>query len=143
MSRGDKFFAELETWLGTPFHPYASTKGAGADCKGLMAGAARELGFPEADSLYGLSLDYSLGRKDGIPADLLVEGMGKLFRRVKKMKKGDLLLCLHDGRPGHLACFDGSDAAIHAQISSKAHVKLTKLRALFHYYPLHSVWRWK
>jgi len=143
MTRGDLFLAEVRTWIGTPFHPHAAAKGAGADCKGLLWGAARELDFPEAQTTYAEFIDYNLSKPNGIPSDHLLEGMGNTFRRVKRMKPGDILLLDHNRKPGHLAVYAGDDKAIHTQISSKAWVKETSLRALFHYYPLNSIWRWK
>lgn len=143
MGRGQQFLEEVRTWIGTPFHPHASAKGGGCDCKGLIWGAARELGFPEADTFYAKCVDYNLGKKNGIPSDLLKEGMARVFRRVKKMRPGDILLVSMDGEPRHMAVYSGDGKAIHAQIRSKAWVKETRLAALLHFCPLDSVWRWR
>lgn len=161
--RGALFLAELETWLGTPFEPQQSAKGRGCDCKGLISGAMRELGFPEADSLYATSTGYRLDRSNGIPGATLKRGMEELFDLVEApagtnvanlslpelaglLRPGDLLLCKWGGQPAHLAAYAGPDAngreqAIHTQIKSKAYVKRTELRVLLFYYPLDSVWR--
>lgn len=157
LDRGEVFIAELETWLGTPFEPQQSAKGHGCDCKGLMAGAMREAGFAEAESLYATSTDYRLDRSNGIPGATLKQGMEALFDRVdlgggtiqsnlSRLLPGDLLLCKWSGQPAHLAAYAGPDAngreqAIHTQIKSKAYVKRTELRVLLFYYPLDSVWR--
>lgn len=145
MTRGEVFLAELETWLGTPFREHQAVKGCGCDCKGAMAGAAREIGFPEALSIYATMRDYSLRRRNGIPGDTFREGMAALFDQVpfEERQPGDLLLCLLAGRPAHLAAYAGNDEAIHTQIKSRAYLKRTALRVLFFYYPLDSVWRWR
>jgi NlpC/P60 family putative phage cell wall peptidase len=41
--------AIARTWLGTPYHHQASTRGAGADCVGLVRGIFRELYGREPD----------------------------------------------------------------------------------------------
>jgi hypothetical protein len=68
--------------VGTPFVPQQAVKGKGCDCKGLIWGAARELGFPEADTPYAQFVHYDLGRRDGIPSALLKQGMAALFDRA-------------------------------------------------------------
>jgi cell wall-associated NlpC family hydrolase len=141
MARGDLVAEALQGWDGTPFHPHAKAKGAGCDCKGLLWGVAEQLGFPEADSEYALALDYSLTKRDGVPADRLREGLAKLFRQVKKLKPGDILLCNWDGKPGHIAIYAGDDRAWSALPSSG--VRCRPLCVLFHKFPLDSVWRWK
>ncbi len=35
---------EAQSWLGTPFRPHASVKGAGADCVGLVYGILHNIG---------------------------------------------------------------------------------------------------
>jgi cell wall-associated NlpC family hydrolase len=142
-SRGERFLAELSTWEGTPFHPQQATKGKGCDCKGAMWGAAKELGFPEADSFYATFVNYDLTKAHGVPVALLKEGMAALFDRVEEMEPGDLLLCRVHGAPGHLAAYAGNGEALHTQIKSKAYLKRTNLRALLKVYPLDSVWRWR
>jgi cell wall-associated NlpC family hydrolase len=139
MTFGERVVEEAREWIGTPFKWQQSQKGAGADCKGLIAGIARELGRPEAGSLYAQIADYS----PRFDANLLKRGMAEVFDPASEMEAGDILLCRHNGRPGHLAIYAGEGYAIHAQISSKAWVKETQLRALFHFYPLDSIWRWR
>lgn len=143
MNRGEKFLEEVRTWIGTPFHAQAAAKGVGCDCKGLIWGAARELGFPEADTFYAKCLDYNLNKKDGIPSQLLKEGMAKVFRRGKRMQPGDILLISMEGDPRHLAVYSGNGKAIHAQLRSKAWVKETALRVLLFNSQLDSIWRWR
>lgn len=144
--RGEQFLAEVREWIGTPFHPQAAAKGKGCDCKGLLWGAARQLGFPEADTPYACFIAYDLTTRKGVPAALLKEGMGNVFDRADEMQPGDILLCLWGGEPGHLAVYSGNDRAIHAHtpvITPRGKVKENALRSLFYFYPLDSVWRWK
>lgn len=158
-----RIVAEARSWQGTPFLEQASVKGRGCDCKGLVVGVAREIGLAEAESLHARMCDYDLGRID--PA-LLKAGLAATLCPVAidKAKAGDVLLCRVNGSPAHLAfltepppvgpglraALDPSPRrsaelqggkAVHTQIVSRAQVKETELRVLFHFYPLDSVWR--
>jgi NlpC/P60 family putative phage cell wall peptidase len=133
--------AEARTWLGTPFRWQASQKGVGCDCKGLLWGVARELGFPEAESLYAKVADYSPTRP--VPSALLKEGFAAIFDPVEDMQPGDVLLLKRGGKVMHIAIVSSEDSAIHAQLGSKDHAKETKLRALLKLWQLDSVWRWR
>ena len=140
MTRGEQFLAEARTWIGTPFHERASVKGRGCDCKGLIWGAARELGWPEAETFYARFLDYDLSK--GLPHNTLVEGMRDVFEFVEAPQLGDIMLGYWGKHPGHLSIFSG-ETAIHTQINGKAYVKETALRIVLRVYPLHSMWRWR
>jgi NlpC/P60 family putative phage cell wall peptidase len=39
--------AEARTWLGTPYHDQACTKGIGVDCAGLILGVAQAVGLTD------------------------------------------------------------------------------------------------
>lgn len=86
------------TWVGTPFRWQGRVKGVGCDCKGLVAGVAKEAGRPEADSVYALARDYrhNIGPR-------LQEGLDSLFDRTEAAQEGDVLLILLGGKPEHLA----------------------------------------
>jgi NlpC/P60 family putative phage cell wall peptidase len=139
--RGGLVAAQARLWLGTPFVWQASQRGVGCDCKGLLWGVARELGFPEAESLYARVADYSPTRP--VPSALLKEGFAAIFDPVSEMQPGDILLLKRGGCVAHIAIVSSDDSAIHAQIDSKAWVKETKLRALLKVWQLDSVWRWR
>lgn len=148
MTRGEQFLAEIREWEGTPFHAQAAAKGKGADCKGMLWGAARNLGFPEADTFYATFIEYDLTTRDGIPGGLLKEGMAAIFDEVsfEDRELGDILLCKWGNEPGHLAVYSGNDRAIHTHtplVAAHGKVRENALRSLFFYYPLDSVWRWK
>lgn len=140
-SRGELVAQALPSWDRTPFHPHAKAKGAGCDCKGLLWGVAEELGFPEAQSEYAQALDYNLSKREGVPADRLREGFSKLFRRVKKPRPGDILLCDWGGKPGHIAIYAGDGRAWSSLPGSG--VRCRRLEVLHHKFPLDSIWRWK
>lgn len=153
-TRGEAVAAEAREWLGTKFVWQASQKGVGCDCKGLLWGVARELGFPEAESLYARVADYSPTRP--VPSALLKEGLAAIFDPVASIddvQLGDVLLLSIRGKPAHLAIVSDQRAAgpdfpvlwraIHAQIGTKDWVKETVLRSLLRMFPLDSVWRWR
>lgn len=143
-SRGDLVAAEVERWDRTPFHPQQRARGRGVDCKGLPWGVASELGFPEAESYYARFSTYDLNAKNGLPHELLLEGMAVLFDRVEEILPGDLLLLKVGPHPRHIAIASRNpERAWHAQIAPNAYVKEASLRALLKLFPLHSVWRWR
>lgn len=129
--------AEARQWIDTKFLWGQSAKGQGCDCKGLIAGVLRELGRPEADSVYALMADYRADRP--VPAATLFEGMAALFDRVKDIAPGHILLLNHGGRPGHLAIVVGDGRIVNSAVGSV--VKERPIEVLFHKNPLHSVWR--
>ncbi len=141
MTRGELVAAEARTWIKTPFIPQASQKGRGCDCKGLVWGVARELGFPEAESIYAKIADYSLARP--IDGKLMKEGVAAVFDPADEIEAGDVLLLRIGRTPAHLAIYVGGGRAIHAQIGSKDWVKETRLEALLKMFPLDSAWRWR
>jgi cell wall-associated NlpC family hydrolase len=162
LTRGELVAAEAREWLGTKFIWQASCKGVGCDCKGLLWGVARELGFPEAESLYAQVSNYSAERP--VPSALLKEGFADIFdpvdaepfrewlRRTPKdagykdpapLRLGDVLLLKIGGKASHIAIVSADDRAIHAQIGSKDWVKEASLRSLLKMFPLDSAWRWR
>jgi cell wall-associated NlpC family hydrolase len=141
LTRGELVAAEAREWLGTKFVWQASCKGVGCDCKGLLWGVARELGFPEAESLYAKVSDYSPTRP--VPSALLKQGFAEIFDPVDEIQLGDVLLLKIGGKASHIAIVSADDRAIHAQIGSKDWVKEASLRPLLKMFPLDSAWRWR
>ncbi len=138
--------AEALTWIGTPFVWGQSQKGRGCDCKGLVAGVARECGRPEATSWAATFASYRPDRP--VPSTVLLEGMAAVFDPVglnaDQLADGDVLLLAIGARPSpsHLAIVAG-DRAVHAWISPRERVRATPLAALLKTCRLHSAWRWR
>jgi cell wall-associated NlpC family hydrolase len=144
MAKDELVAAEVEKWARTPFDAGQCCRGAGVDCKMLPAGIARDLGFPEANSVYALTRDYDLSKKRGLPWRLLLEGFQALFDRVEEIRPGRLLLLKISGRPAHVAIASRNEGrAWHAQIEPNPFVKEATLRSLLKVFPLHSVWAWR
>jgi cell wall-associated NlpC family hydrolase len=139
LTRGELVAKEAMEWIGTPFHWQAAQKGVGCDCKGLVWGVARELGFPEAETFYATVADY--GRN--VPSDLLREGMAAVFAKVDSVRAGDVLLLRVRGKAQHLAIALNEARAVHAQLAPRDWVKETSLRALTKLCPVDSIWRWR
>jgi cell wall-associated NlpC family hydrolase len=146
-SFGARVAAEAQTWAGTPFVWGQSQKGQGCDCKGLVAGVARNLGRAEEATFYGQFSAYRPDRP--VPSALLKEGLVALFNRVDgDLQDGDVLLLeVRRGRTWaaqHLAIVTcGATRAVHAQIAPNDRVKETSLRALLKLCRLNSAWRWR
>lgn len=141
MTRGEMVAAEAREWVGTRFVWGQSQKQVGCDCKGLVQGVARHLGFPEAETFYATFASYRPDK--AVPSALLVEGMAAVFDRADAPQVGDVLLLKVGGKPTHLAICTG-DRAIHAKATGdKEWVADNRLDALLKMAPLHSVWRWR
>ena len=139
MGVGAMIAAEAETWIGTPFMWQARCKGAGADCKGLIAGVARACGRAEADSLEALAGDY--GAK--VPVLRLKAGLAALFDRAEQIEAGYVLLLIVGGAPQHLAIAAPTDAQPSRTIQAlhcgpRQTVAIRQPRAT-----VHSIWRWR
>jgi NlpC/P60 family putative phage cell wall peptidase len=136
MTTPAEIVAEARAWLGTPFVWQASLKGVGCDCKGLVAGVARELGLAAGESLHARLADY--GRR--VPIKLLQAGLAANLVRVTEPEPGDVLLLTMGGSPQHLAIHAG-ETVIHTYNGGPKRVIETRAAAAFEHWPLHSVWR--
>lgn len=146
--------AEAREWIGTPFIWQQSVKGLGTDCKMLPAGVARELGFPEANSIYATMSNYSDQRR--VPSATLRQGLGELFDQIKfdrsaslkgnvppEIEAGDLLLLVMQKDPNHLAIALDNKTAVHAKLGSREAVTETGIAVLMRKYRLAGIYRWK
>ena len=95
---GDSIASCAESWVGVPFLWQGRIR-AGCDCKGLVAGVARECNRPEADSLEALAGDYS----NVINPLRLRAGLRRLFDEATERQPGDVLLIRYKGKAQHLA----------------------------------------
>lgn len=138
VTRAD-IIAEANEWLGTPFHWQQSAKGAGCDCKGLVAGVARELGMPEGRSLYASMQASADGRVD---TALLRKGIEEVMIPVDDPQPGDVLLLKMAGKPQHMAILiDGR--IIHTYAKGPDKVISTPLAVALRAWPLDSAWTWR
>lgn len=147
MRDGEQLVAAAREWIGTPFHWEASIKGAGADCKGLLAGVARECGRAEGDSLEALTSGYS--RR--IDQAALERGLARLFLRQAQDDRGEwllepgdvLLLAVGATRvPVHLALYAGEGRMIHTWSKGPAAVVEVPMGRYWSAAVV-SAWRWK
>lgn len=136
MTTGADIVAEAMTWLKTPFAWQASLKGVGADCKGLVWGVARELGLPEAGSLYAAMSDYGAR----VPVARLRMGLAATLQRVDPSLPGDVLLLTIAGRPQHLGIHAGA-CVIHTYSAGPRQVIATPMAVALRAWPLDSAWR--
>ncbi len=133
--------AEARSWLGTPVRWEASVKGVGADCRGLLAGAARECGRPEALEIEARLVGYS--RR--IDEQALVRGLNRLFDPVadcEEARPGDVLAFRINRKIQHLGIANGQRGMIHAYMSDPAQVVEVPL-GTFWAARLAGIWRWR
>jgi cell wall-associated NlpC family hydrolase len=135
MTTGSDVVLAARSWLGVPFQWQQSNR-FGCDCKGLIVGVARELGLPEAASLYAAIADY--GR--AVPVPLLLRGLAATFTRANEPRPGDVLLMTMGGSPCHLG-FHAGDRVIHTYNNGPRRVITSRLAAIANVWPIHSAWR--
>lgn len=128
--------AEARSWIGTPFVWQQSTKGVGCDCKGLVAGVARELGRPEAASVYALLSNYH-----AVDERLLRRGLAEVFDRAAEALPGDVLLLQVAGKAQHLAIVTELGRMVHTYgrgpVQRVIEVPIGRSRAI------DSIWTWR
>lgn len=140
MRKGLNAVKEAREWIGTPVVWEASLKGKGCDCRGLVAGVARELGWPE-----GSAFEASVGAyARNIDEAKLTAGLDRLLRRVRPdmMHKGDVLGFTIKGKMQHLGIFAGEGRMVHAYMTPPSKVVEVPL-GVYWTNRLAGVWRWK
>lgn len=140
VTRGQAVAAEAREWIGTPVVWQQSAKQRGVDCKGLVQGVARQLGYPEADSAHAAFVTYS--DHVPVPVDDLRAGLQDLFDQVDEAKPGDILLLNWRGRAQHLAIVIDDRSVVHAR-GSAGKVVEARLSALCRMSAIDSIWRWR
>ena len=135
---GAQIAACAETWIDVPFH-WQGTVRKGCDCKGLIAGVAREMGRPEADSVEALAGDYG-GKVDAVR---LKAGLARMFDRVAERQAGDVLLLRMGGVAQHLAIYAPTEASpdriIEAMPTGPGKVRPARATPG----RIDSIWRWR
>ena len=107
---------EARRWIGTPWVPAGSELGVGANCLGLMAGVARNLGLrglaeafmpyrghavPPAPKTLLLGLRRHLRRRplaDALPGDLLLFDLGAGLRHVALLSTPGTIVHAHQAQ---------------------------------------------
>ena len=144
MNNGEAIVEAVRGWIGTPFRWEASVKGVGCDCRGLLAGAARDAGLPEGDAIEAKLAGYA--RR--IDEAQLLAGLDRLFDRVAgdAAQAGDVLGIRLRGRVQHLAIHAGGDGSearmIHAYLGDPARVCEVPIGG-FWGRRIAGVWRWR
>ncbi len=146
-------------WRGTPVKWEASLKGEGCDCRGLVAGVAREHDWPEAQAFEAAAVGY---HKAGVNEAMLVAGLDRLFDRVAGASLGDpdpaaAIAALAPGdilsfrigkqpRVQHLAIysgtFHGAPRMIHAYFGRPAIITRVPLDTYWRH-RFAGAWRWR
>lgn len=141
---GKSVVTAARSWVGTPFHWQQSVRGKGCDCKGLIAGVARDLGRAEAASRFAAMGDYRPGK---VPLLALAQGLRELFDRVWTVEPGDILQLHVGGAPQHLAIvsetIDGRPIRmIHCYSKGPARVIEVPMGHVWRD-AIASIWRWR
>jgi NlpC/P60 family putative phage cell wall peptidase len=148
---GQSVLAAARLWKGTPFAWEASLRGVGCDCRGLLAGAARDAGRPEAEEIEARLTGYARHVDDAV----LLAGLDRLFAPVWPaaalpdavlppglLQAGDVLAIRLKGKVQHLAIATGSGGMVHAYLGEPALVCEVPLSG-FWQRRIAGVWRWK
>ena len=142
---GERVAQEAISWVGTPFIWQQATKGAGCDCKGLIAGVAKQLGLPEGDSLEALTKDYMV-----VHEERLLAGLRTHFDVVAKnqpVELGDVILMVVGRKKQHLAiCVEVTEEEpskiVHCYGEGPAAVIMVPVGTA-HLAAIDSYWRWR
>ncbi len=104
--------AEARRWIGTPWVPAGSERGAGANCLGFLAGVARNVGLKDLAEAF---LPYRGHAAPPAPKALLL-GLRQHLRPVAPMRAlpGDLLLVDLGAGLRHVALLSAIDVIVHA-----------------------------
>jgi NlpC/P60 family putative phage cell wall peptidase len=102
------------TWLGTPYHHQASTKGAGTDCVGLIRGVWRELYGRDAEAATAYTRDWA----EATGRETLLEAARRHLVEIDPgtAAPGDVLVFRYRGSSiaKHAAILATPDTMIHA-----------------------------
>jgi len=119
------------TWIGTPFHHQARSKGIGVDCAGVIIGVGRELGL--------VSPDFDIGGYPRVPdGTSFLRWCDAYMNRVERdaMRPGDAVVVKFDSDPQHIGLLGdyrhGGLSIIHAAaIVSNGRGRVIETRLMF------------
>lgn len=120
---------QARTWIGTPFHHAARTKGLGVDCVGLLVGVSRELGLVASD----FDVPLYTPTPDG---HTMLRWCNLYMTQVAEpaMQPGDIIVVITDAFPQHLAILGnyvhGGLSIIHAA-SNASPPRVIETRLMF------------
>ncbi len=137
--QGHEIADRAREWVGTPFAWQQAAKGRGCDCKGLIAGIARELGRPEGQSVEALLIGDHRGR---VPVSDLKHGLARLFDKAEIAREGDILLMRVGGKAQHLAIYVGNGRMVHCYQKGPGRVIEVPMGDVW-WRAVDSVWRWR
>lgn len=144
-SRGELAYAAARTWVHTPFHWEQCLKGVGCDCRGVLTGAARDCGFPEAAALEANLVGYSRRINEA----KLLAGLDRLFDRqpldIAHAVTGDVLAFRIQRKVQHLGIY-GRDGLRHTMVhaySGEPYEVVEVPLGQFWLGRLAGVWRWR
>ena len=116
-----KIITQAHSWLGTPFKHQGRVKGKGCDCLGLLMGLRFKTKNGDA-----LKKFDQINYPKLLTSNILLETLGSLFIRSKKMKPGDIILIRINNWPQHLALvveIDPKIIIIHSYLQARKVVK--------------------
>lgn len=148
--RGPEFrqavVTEALSWIDTKFAwgqscKKTATGPGGCDCKGLIAGIARELGRPEGNS-FEASMAGEYRRQ--VPTGALRRGLARLFDKTEQMQLGDILLLKFSRKAQHLAIYVGNGRMVHTY-GAVGQVRSSPLGKGPHSWrgAIDSIWTWR
>ncbi len=111
-----------ESWLGTPFVPYAAIRGAGVDCVNLCAELLKGCGFevPANQAWPRYAIDGGKHNRESQLTAWLDSNPG--FQRVW-LRGGAVLYTAADAMPGDLLCFRLGRSAHPRDVRPQSHVR--------------------
>ena len=125
--------AEARRWIGTPWVPAGAERGVGANCLGLLAGVARNVG------LEALAAAFAPYRGHGAPPALktLLLGLRRHLEPVPRAaaRPGDILLFDLGAGLRHVALLSAPGTVLHAH---QAQGRVVEQRLVW---PVHSAYR--
>ncbi len=101
----EELIEEARSWIGTPFHHQASTKGAGCDCAGLVRGVGAAFGCIDPNVIMNYARE---------PNGTIERYLDKFVTVTKNPKPGDIVLFRIRRLPQHMGFLTDKGTIIHS-----------------------------